>query len=129
MSQQFIHLHTHSAYSLAEGAIKVKDLIKLCKREKMPAVAVTDTNNLFGAMEFALEASNNGIQPIMGTQLATGAGHQLVFLVQTEKGFRNLCKIVSSAHLDGFEDCVGVDVDALGAHSDDLICLSGGMKG
>ena len=129
MSQQFIHLHTHSAYSLAEGAIKVKDLIKLCKREKMPAVAVTDTNNLFGAMEFALEASNNGVQPIMGTQLATGAGNQLVFLVQTENGFRNLCKIVSSAHLNGFEDCVGVDVDALGAHSDDLICLSGGMKG
>ena len=51
----FIHLHTHSAYSLAEGAITVKDLVALCKEQDMPAVAVTDTNNLFGAMEFATE--------------------------------------------------------------------------
>lgn len=129
MSQNFIHLHTHSAYSLAEGAIKIKDLIKTCLRENMPAVAVTDTNNLFGAMEFALEASNNGIQPIIGCQLAIQGDYQLVFLVQNEQGFRNLCKIVSAAHLEGVDNCVGVDLDTIKENAEGLICLSGGMKG
>ena len=55
---QFVHLHVHSAYSLAEGAIKIKDLVRLTKADNVPAVAVTDTNNMFGAMEFALEAAS-----------------------------------------------------------------------
>ena len=63
---EFVHLRVHSAYSLSEGAIKVKDLIKLCKKEKMPAVAVTDTGNLFGALEFAQAAADEGVQPIIG---------------------------------------------------------------
>ena len=58
MDQPFIHLHVHSAYSLAEGAIRTKDLVKRCKYNNMPAVAVTDTNNLFGALEFALAAAD-----------------------------------------------------------------------
>ena len=62
---QFVHLHLHSAYSLAEGAIKVKDLIKACVKQNMPAVAVTDSSNMFGAMEFAIEAKQNGVQPIL----------------------------------------------------------------
>ena len=79
----FIHLHVHSAYSLAEGAIKVKDLVKLAKQEKMPAVAMTDSNNLFGAMEFALEAADKGIQPIIGAQVLVGEEEcQLVLLAQ-----------------------------------------------
>ena len=65
----FVHLRVHSAYSLSEGAIKLKDLIKLCKKERMPAVAVTDTGNLFGALEFASAAADGGIQPIIGVQL------------------------------------------------------------
>ena len=65
----FVHLRVHSAYSLSEGAIKVKDLIKLCKKEKMPAVAITDTGNLFGALEFATASADEGIQPIIGAQL------------------------------------------------------------
>lgn len=129
MTQQFVHLHLHSAYSLAEGAIKVKDLVKLCQREQMPAVAITDTNNLFGAMEFALEASKQGVQPIIGCQLSLETNHQLVLLVQNEKGFRNICKLVSDAHLEGFENCVGITYDNLKNHSEGLICLSGGVKG
>ena len=65
----FIHLHVHSAYSLAEGAIKVKDLVKRCVAEQMPAVAVTDSSNMFGAMEFAIEAAKAGVQPILGAQV------------------------------------------------------------
>src|SRR5690606_11805067 len=65
----FVHLRTHSAYSLAEGAIRIKDLIPLTKALGMPAVAVTDTGNLFGAVEFSLTASKSGIQPIIGCQM------------------------------------------------------------
>ena len=102
MMPSFIHLHLHSAYSLAEGAIQTKELIKLCVKKGMPAVAVTDTNNLFGALEFAMEAQKAGIQPIIGTQVSVGEeGHQLVLLVQTEEGYRNLCRLVSDAYLQG----------------------------
>ncbi len=66
----FVHLRVHSAYSLSEGAIKVKELVGLCKANRMPAVAVTDTGNLFGALEFALAAAEAGVQPIAGTVLA-----------------------------------------------------------
>jgi DNA polymerase-3 subunit alpha len=67
---EFVHLRVHSAYSLSEGAIRVKDLVSLCKANAMPAVAVTDTGNLYGAMEFALAASAAGVQPIVGCQMA-----------------------------------------------------------
>ena len=66
----FVHLRVHSAYSLSEGAIKIKQLIGLCRREKMPAVAIADTGNLFGALEFALAAKDAGVQPIIACQLA-----------------------------------------------------------
>jgi DNA polymerase III subunit alpha len=126
----FIHLHTHSAYSLAEGAIKVKDLVKRCAAFDMPAVAVTDTNNLFGAMEFALEASKNGIQPIIGAQLQIEAYGHVVLLCQNEAGYRNLCAMVSDAHLsgDGVVDA-NASVDTLCKFADGLICLSGGWGG
>ena len=65
----FVHLRTHSAYSLLEGAIKLDELVALCRKHDMPAVAVTDTGNLFGALEFALVAAKAGVQPIIGCQL------------------------------------------------------------
>ena len=66
----FIHLRVHSAYSLLEGAIKLPELAKLCKSHKMPSVAVTDTRNLFGALEFSQTMMKEGIQPIIGCELA-----------------------------------------------------------
>ncbi|MBL4614217.1 MAG: PHP domain-containing protein, partial [Magnetovibrio sp.] len=66
----FVHLRVHSAYSLSEGAIRVKELMGLCKDHKMPAVAVTDTNNLFGALEFSLLSADSGVQPIIGVQMS-----------------------------------------------------------
>jgi len=129
MSKQFIHLHLHSAYSLAEGAIKIKDLVQSCVSCGMPAVAVTDTNNMFGAMEFASEAAKNGVQPIAGVQAACGVQeHQLVLLAQNEVGFRNLSLLVSNAYLE-HENNVYIDWDQLGAHSEGLICLTGGTPG
>ena len=66
----FVHLRTHTAYSLSEGAIKIKQLVKMCQAEQMPAVGVTDTGNLFGALEFSSACAEAGIQPIIGVQLA-----------------------------------------------------------
>jgi DNA polymerase-3 subunit alpha len=131
MPESFVHLHVHSAYSLAEGAIQTKDLVKLCQKKKMPAVAVTDTNNLFGALEFAMEAQKAGIQPIIGAQVDVGEeGHQLVLLVQTEEGYRNLCLILSDAYLQGDpQKKVHITKEKLAEFNAGLICLSGGPKG
>jgi DNA polymerase-3 subunit alpha len=127
----FIHLHIHSAYSLAEGALKIPDLIGLCQNNNMPAVAVTDTNNLFGALEFAIYASKGGIQPIIGCQVQLGLeGHQLVLLVQSEKGYRNLCKLVSQSYMEGDDTHEPyIDIDDLKDSSEGLICLTGGVEG
>lgn len=127
MSKNFIHLHLHSAYSLAEGAIKIKDLIKVCVAQKIPAVAITDTNNMFGALEFALEASKNGVQPILGCQATLEDKSQLVLLVQTEKGYKNLCKIISAAYMEN--ETVQASYALLEKYSEGIICLSGGLKG
>ncbi|QQG35328.1 MAG: DNA polymerase III subunit alpha [Micavibrio aeruginosavorus] len=127
----FIHLHTHSAYSLAEGAIKTKAIIKLCQQFDMPAVAVTDTGNLFGALEFAMEAAKGGLQPILGCQIQLGLeGHQLVLLAQTEAGYRNLCILVSRSFMEaGSNEQPHIDWEKLETFSAGLICLSGGVKG
>lgn len=128
---QFVHLHLHSAYSLAEGAIKVKDLVKLCVKQSMPAVAVTDSSNMFGALEFAMDAAKNGVQPIIGAQvLYTEDEHQLVLLVQNSVGYLNLSRLISDAYMGG--DAASKPVisrEDLKAYSDGLICLSGGSKG
>lgn len=128
---QFIHLHVHSAYSLAEGAIKIKDLVKLCVKHAMPAVAVTDSNNMFGALEFATEAAIAGVQPIIGLQAVTDDhGHQLVFLVQNEQGYRNLSRLLSDAYMQNdAQDTPVILLEKLQKHSEGLICLTGGPKG
>src|SRR5262245_24792910 len=143
----FVHLRVHSAYSLSEGAIKIKQLIGLCRREKMPAVAIADTGNLFGALEFALAAKDAGVQPIIACQLAIareeeGNGavanrpvakpkpDQLVLLVQDETGYRHLLKLVSRAYLDSAPgDAPQVPMSLLNGHSDGLIALSAGPGG
>ncbi len=141
----FIHLRVHSAYSLSEGAIKVKELVKLCQKNGMPAVAVTDTGNLFGSLEFSMAASDAGIQPIIGCQMwvtpfgpvkklrgaAAGPGaDQLVLIVQSEQGYRNLMKLVSKAFLETEPGLLPqISVDDLRGLTDGLICLTGGIHG
>ncbi len=126
---QFVHLHVHSAYSLAEGAIKIKDLVRLTKADNVPAVAVTDTNNMFGAMEFALEAAKEGVQPILGAQVACGhEKHQLVLLVQSETGYRNLCRLVSDAFMQ-HENETYIEWAEFEKYNEGLICLTGSTKG
>ncbi len=129
--QQFIHLHLHSAYSLAEGAIKIPDLMQNIAHLGQAAVAVTDTNNMFGALEFSLEAQKNGIQPIIGCQVRLGhEGQELVLLVQNEQGYKNLSRLVSDAYMET-EDAHKpfVSWQELEQFHEGLICLTGGLNG
>jgi len=146
----FIHLRLHSAYSLAEGAIRIPGLVARCEAEGMPAVAVTDSGNLFGALEFAMAASKAGIQPIIGCQLDVerppdlvstgnkgfGASNDtlprdvLILLVQDETGYENLLKLVSKAFLETpAGEKPRIDFADLEGLSDGLIALTGGPQG
>jgi DNA polymerase-3 subunit alpha len=140
----FVHLRVHSAYSLSEGAIKVKDLIKLCKKQKMPAVAVTDTGNLFGALEFATASKDEGVQPIIGVQfgikraVAASPGRaglraepdQLIFLAQNEEGYANLIKLVSEGCLENDDTNVAsLPIESLAGSTEGIIALTGGLAG
>ncbi len=129
---EFVHLHVHSAYSLAEGALRTKEIVELCAADKMPAVAVTDSNNMFGALEFSMAATGKGVQPILGCQLNVGeVEQQLVLLVQNELGYKNLSKLISDAYMEGdVTKLVATSFAELKNHNDGLICLSGGaLKG
>ncbi|GGF40464.1 DNA-directed DNA polymerase [Aliidongia dinghuensis] len=140
----FVHLRVHSAYSLSAGAIKIKELYGLCKKQEMPAVAVTDTGNLFGALEFSVTMSGEGIQPIIGCELGIRAPAQeqgrqnkglpdpepVVLLCQSQQGYQNLIELVSKSFLetDGIE-APQVSLDDLAGLSGDLLCLTGGPMG
>ncbi len=141
----FIHLRTHSAFSLAEGAIKIPELVKLCADNRMPAVALTDTRNLFGALEFSVACADNGIQPIIGCQISVrredkegreGNGarlpepDQLVLLCQTEEGYLNLLELVSQSFLETpAGETPQVSMADVSAHAAGLIALTGGVSG
>ncbi len=140
----FVHLHAHSAYSLLEGAIPLARLIDLAIKDGQPALAITDRNNLFGALEFSETAATNGLQPIMGCALAVhfdefvqhGAGHlredepALVLLATSDSGFANLVKLVSHAYMAAEPGgSPTVSLDDLKRFGDGLIALSGGPQG
>ncbi|MBN2676236.1 MAG: DNA polymerase III subunit alpha [Alphaproteobacteria bacterium] len=142
---KFIHLRLHSSYSLCEGAIHLKKLPKLCRTFNMPAVALTDTNNVFGAPFFSKTCISEGIQPILGAQIdvpfqsqkSTGFSRktlssnqqtgQLVLLVQNETGYHNLNHILSEGYLSN--DSFQVAIKNLITHQEGLICLTGGHNG
>jgi len=142
----FVHLHNHSALSLAEGAIKVKDLIGLAAKFDMPAVAVTDTGNLFAALQVSETAAKSGygVQPIIGIQLWIEKPEQvnnknrkvetpdhLVLLAKNERGYKNLMKLTSHSFVNplDYTDKPAVTWGDLKKHSEGLICLTGGVKG
>lgn len=145
----FVHLRVHSAYSLLEGAIQLGPLLELTKSNNMPAVGIADTGNLFGALEFSDKAQDKGIQPIVGCQLTIdfkdvvvdprsreGRGNNdssygsVVLIAKSELGFLNLSKLVSRSFLDAGEAMKShMEIDALAALKEGLICLSGGLEG
>jgi len=137
---RFIHLRVHTEYSLLEGAVPVKKLPGLIAGMDMPAVAVTDTNNMFCALEFSETAAKAGVQPIIGCQMSLGylpadpgkrppLPADLVLLAQNEAGYENLMKLNSCAYLDAGGELAQITLDELTAHQDGLICLTGGPDG
>src|SRR5215475_2975437 len=141
----FIHLHVHSAYSLLKGSIKIAKLAELAKADRQPALALTDTDNMFGALEFSDKMAGAGIQPIIGCSLAIdfadqdeqrrAPGHprafpRLVLLAADEEGYRNVMRLSSRAFLEpSANDPPHVTLAALASASGGLIALSGGPGG
>ncbi|MGH6818685.1 MAG: DNA polymerase III subunit alpha, partial [Methylovirgula sp.] len=143
---RFVHLHVHSSFSLREGALSIGKLAKLAVADAMPALAITDTNNLFGALEFSEKLAKEGVQPIVGIELAVefgdgievaprggdpGAGRaSIVLLAKDAAGYRNLMHLASCAWLDPAPgDLPHVPLAKLEARGEGLIALSGGPKG
>jgi len=142
MSSQprFIHLRVHTEYSLLEGAVRLKKLPGLIAGMDMPAVAVTDTNNMFCALEFAVGAAAAGVQPIHGVQIdveydpaAPGEKDRppapVVLLAQSEAGYANLMKLNSALYLADTNRAPQVRLEDLAAHAEGVICLTGGPGG
>jgi DNA polymerase-3 subunit alpha len=141
----FVHLRVHTAYSLSAGAIRIKELVELCKAERMPAVAVTDTGNLFGALEVATSCAAAGIQPIIGCELALerngardggrpGRGlsepDRIALLVKNAAGYRNLLDLVSQSFLASeMPTEPAITHSDLARASEGLLCLAGGPRG
>ncbi|MBV9566943.1 MAG: DNA polymerase III subunit alpha, partial [Hyphomicrobiales bacterium] len=138
----FVHLHVHSSYSLLEGALPIAKLAKLARADKMPALALTDTNNLYGALEFSEKLAAEGVQPIIGLQLSVDFGDaerarqgrkrvaSIVLLAATAPGYANLLRLSTRALVDdaasgrphlGIEDIL--------THAAGLIALTGGPEG
>ena len=135
----FVHLHVHTEYSLLDGAARIKKLVKTCKEYGMPAVAITDHGNMFGAVRFFDQCKELGIKPIIGCEfyccddLNIRAGRtkleHLVLLAKNEKGYLNLCKLNSVAFVDGFYTKPRIDYNLLKDHAEGLICLSACLAG
>ncbi|NVK47136.1 MAG: DNA polymerase III subunit alpha [Rhodobacteraceae bacterium] len=139
-SPTFIHLRVHTEYSLLEGAMRLKKLSGMVTDMEMPAVAVTDTNNLFCALEFSEYAKGAGVQPIIGCQVdvayhqaAPGERQKLpapvVLLAQNETGYEHLMKLNSCLYVDKHEGIPQVTIEELERYSGGLICLTGGSDG
>src|SRR5579863_4792500 len=136
----FVHLHCHTDYSLLDGACEIGQLMDVVSQQKMPSVAMTDHGNLFGAVQFYNTAKAKGIHPVIGCEVyVSQQGHKtrsdtdrynhLVLLCETQDGYRNLIKLVSTGFLEGFYYKPRVDKDLLGAHSKGLIAMSACLRG
>ncbi len=140
MPAPFVHLHCHTDYSLLDGACEIGQLMDLAVEQKMPAVAMTDHGNLFGAVEFYNNAKAKGVHPIIGCEVYVAQQGQsvksdsnrynhLVLLCENQEGYRNLIQLVSSGYLDGFYYKPRIDKDLLSRHSKGLIALSACLRG
>lgn len=142
-SANFVHLHVHTQYSLLDGAIRVGDLVKKAIEYHMPAVALTDHGNMFGAIEFYLKCQTAGIKPLIGCEVYLApesrlvkesrgigdAAYHLILLCENLEGYRNLSRLVSIGYKEGFYYRPRIDKEVLRRHSAGLIALSACLKG
>ncbi len=142
MDQKFVHLHTHSHYSLLDGMSKIENMVKLAKKHEMPALALTDHGNMYGAIEFYKVCKEAGIKPIIGVEayIAERTRHDkesgldskryhLTLLAQNITGYKNLMKMVTISNLEGYYYKPRMDKDLLRENHEGIICLSGCMGG
>ena len=137
--EKFVHLHNHTEYSLLDGAARIKKLVKVAKEYGMPAVAITDHGNMYGAVQFFDACKEQGIKPIIGCEFYTTDDIQvksgkvklnhLILLAKNEEGYKNLCLLNTIAFRDGFYYKPRIDHEALKKHSSGLICLSACLAG
>ncbi len=142
----FVHLHLHTQYSLLDGANKIKELLPRIHSAGMPACAITDHGNMFGAVQFCEEAKRQGVQPIVGCEMyvapqsrfekvgriddyEAGGNYHLILLAMNDEGYRHLCQLVTAGYRDGFHYKPRVDKDILRELGGGLIALSGCLRG
>lgn len=139
-ASQFVHLHVHTAYSLLDGAVRLKDLLAQAQAYEMPAVAITDHGSLFGVLDFYQQAKAAGIKPLLGCELYVAPGsrlekkgkgdhNHLVVLAENEQGYKNLIRLVTRAHQEGFYYRPRVDKELLNELNGGLIALSSCLHG
>ncbi len=137
MSEKFIHLHTHSHYSLLNALPKIKELVKAAKDFEMPALALTDAGNMYGAIEFYQSCKKNGVKPIIGVDFYVAARTRndkqggvdnrrtrLVLLAKNHDGYQNLIKLVTDSYLDGFYYKPRIDHELIEKYSEGIIAVS-----
>jgi DNA polymerase-3 subunit alpha len=140
----FVHLHNHTQYSLLDGACRIDLVLQLTKEMKMPALAITDHGNMFGAIEFYQKAKSQGIKPIIGTEAYVApssrlkkepvrglpdSGYHLILLIKNRQGYQNLIQLSTAGYLEGFYHRPRIDKELLRKYSQGLIALSSCLKG
>ncbi len=143
MSSKFVHLHTHSHYSLLDGMSKIDTMVEIAKKHGMSAMAITDHGNMYGAIEFYKACKGAGIKPIIGVEAYMTAGsrkdkttetgqkryYHLILLAKNLQGYKNLIKLVTLANMEGYYYKPRMDKEILREHSEGIIALSGCMGG
>src|SRR5438094_7691208 len=142
----FVHLHLHTQFSLLDGANKITELLPRVRAAGMPACAITDHGNMFGAVQFTQEARRHGVQPIIGCEMyvapqsrfekagriddyEAGGNYHLILLATNQDGYRHLCRLVSAGFQEGFHYKPRVDKELLRELGGGLIALSGCLRG
>ncbi|MFZ2411347.1 MAG: DNA polymerase III subunit alpha, partial [Candidatus Methanoperedens sp.] len=142
-NKQFVHLHLHTSYSLLDGACRVEQVISTAAGNNMPAVAITDHGVMYGIIDFYKTARNAGVKPILGCEAYVAQGslsdrktdggkapiHHLVLLAKDDIGYHNLCRLITTAHIEGFYYKPRIDKELLAKHHEGLIGLSACLHG
>lgn len=129
MEPGFAHLHVHSPFSFLDGASRIADLVRRAAELGQPALALTDHNNLSGAVRFTQAARAAGVKPILGAEVTLAGGYHLTLLARNRQGYRSLCRLLTRAHLDHPRGRPVVTGENLAAHREGLVALSGCRRG